>query len=126
MLEEMRLAALLQRATAGPEALAARDVVAMATIAGARALDRESEMGSIEVGKIANLVLIDTQASHLTPSEDPYATLVFAARASDIKYTIVGGRVVMKNGELLSLDEDAICEEARRERRRLVERAGLS
>src|SRR5262249_37272594 len=94
MLEEMRLAALLQRATAGAEALPAREAVAMATIAGARALDREQEMGSLETGKIANLILVDTQASHLAPSEDPYATLVFAARASDIKYTIVAGRVV--------------------------------
>jgi len=126
MLEELRLAALLQRAIRGPDALPPREALALATIAGARALEREAEMGSLEVGKIANVILIDTQASHLVPSEDPYATVVFAARASDIKYTIAGGRVVMKHGELLVLDEDEVCETARRERRRLLERAGLS
>ena len=85
MFEEMRLAAVLQAVRLGPGALPARDVVWMATREGARALGLEAEIGSVEPGKRADLIVVDLDRPHLAPGPDPYSTLVYAARGTDVR-----------------------------------------
>jgi cytosine/adenosine deaminase-related metal-dependent hydrolase len=125
MFGEMRLAALLQpmRRTSG--ALPARQVLWMATRSGARALGLEHEIGSVEAGKRADLVLLDRDAPHLTPDPDPFSTIVYAARPEDVRLTMVDGEILVRDGRALQLDAAEIAAEARREAGALAARAGL-
>jgi 5-methylthioadenosine/S-adenosylhomocysteine deaminase len=114
MFEEMDLAAKLQKvARMNPQALPAEQVVAMATINGARALHMEKEIGSLEAGKKADVILIRTDAPHATPMYHVYSQLVYALKASDVDTVIIGGRVVMEHRKMLTLDEAAILAKAR-------------
>jgi cytosine/adenosine deaminase-related metal-dependent hydrolase len=108
MFHEMRLAATLQAMRAGPGALPARDVVWMATRGGARALGLDHEIGTIAAGSKADLIVVDQQGLHQQPGRDPYATLVYAARPTDVRVTIVDGEVVAHDGELSWADVDEI------------------
>ncbi len=83
------------------------ELVEMATLGGARALDMEDRIGSIEVGKLADMVLIDTKAANMQPNYDVYATLVYAAYPPNVKTTIVNGRIIVRDRDLLTLDLDA-------------------
>jgi 5-methylthioadenosine/S-adenosylhomocysteine deaminase len=94
------------------------DVVTMATRGGARALHLEDRIGSLEAGKLADLILIDTDATHLIPLYDPYSALVYAAGPRDVRTTIIHGRVVMENRKLLTVD----AAEVRAKMRALAER----
>jgi 5-methylthioadenosine/S-adenosylhomocysteine deaminase len=125
MFGEMRLAALLQpmRRTSG--APSARQVLWMATRSGARALGLEHEIGSIEAGKRADLVLLDRDAPHLTPDPDPFSTIVYAARPEDVRLTMVDGEILVRDGRALQLDAAEIAAQARREAGALAARAGL-
>ena len=118
MFEEMDLAAKQQKlARMDPRALPAEQVVAMATINGARALHMEKEIGSLEAGKKADVILIRTDAPHDTPQyamkDSVYSELVFALKASDVDSVIIGGRLVMEHRRMLTLDEPAILAHAR-------------
>jgi len=114
MMEEMDLAAKLQKIThMDPQALGAKQVVEMATIGGARALHMENEIGSLEAGKKADLIVIGLSAANAVPLYDVYSQIVYALKASDVQDTVIGGRVVMQNGRVLTLDEAAIIAEAR-------------
>jgi 5-methylthioadenosine/S-adenosylhomocysteine deaminase len=113
MFTEMRTAALIQKALHGAEILPALTMLRMATIAGARALGLDKEIGSIEVGKRADLTLLNLEALHTTPHPDPISTIVYAAEASDVETVIIDGRVVMREGELTTLDQQAVIEAAR-------------
>ncbi|MBI2836053.1 MAG: 5'-deoxyadenosine deaminase [Acidobacteria bacterium] len=126
MFAEMRLAATLQAARLQPGALPARDVVSMATRHGARALGLEQDIGSIEVGKRADLVLVDRSRPHLSGGADPYSTIVYAARGGDVRTTIVDGEVLVHDFALTRMDAREIAEEARTEGRALAARAGVS
>jgi 5-methylthioadenosine/S-adenosylhomocysteine deaminase len=88
MFEEMRLAAVIQAVRKGPGALPARDVVWMATRGGAQALGLQADIGSIEVGKRADLIVVDVSRPHTTPGPDPYSTLTYAARGTDVRATM--------------------------------------
>jgi cytosine/adenosine deaminase-related metal-dependent hydrolase len=112
MFQEMRLAATLQAVRHGPGALSARDVVWMATREGARALGLEGDVGSIEVGKKADLVVVGARALHQLPGRDPYSRLVYATRPTDVRATVVDGRVVSRDGELVWADRRDIASEA--------------
>ena len=125
MFSEMRLAALLQAVRGGPGALPARDVVWMATRGGARTLGLESQIGSIEAGKRADLVVVDGAASHQQPGPDPYSTLVYSTRPTDVRTTIVDGRLLVDAGGLTEVDEPAVAALARKEARQLAERAAV-
>jgi 5-methylthioadenosine/S-adenosylhomocysteine deaminase len=120
--EEMRLAALLARLRDGPTALAAADVFELATIAGARALGIDLEVGSIEVGKYADLAVLDLQRAHASGPDDVYTRLVFSARASDVRLVTVGGKVVVKDGQLSAFSEREAVAEADQQRVLLLER----
>ena len=125
MFDEMRLAATLQAARRAPGALPAREVLWMATRAGARTLGREREIGSIEAGKRADVIIVDRDRLHLTPDPDPYSTLVYAARGSDVRVTIVDGEVLVEDGKLVRFDESEVRADARAAARQLLSRASL-
>ena len=125
MFEEMRLAAVLQAVRLKPGALRARDVVWMATREGARALGLEADIGSLEPGKRADVIVVDLDRPHLTPGPDPYSTLVYAARGTDVRATIVDGEVLVRDARPVRLDPAAITAQAREEARQLAIRAGL-
>jgi 5-methylthioadenosine/S-adenosylhomocysteine deaminase len=125
MFDEMRLAATLQAMRREPGALTARDAVWMATREGARALGWEAELGSIEVGKRADLIVVSRDRPHVTPDVDPWSTLVYASHGGDVRLTMVDGRVLVRDGRLVGEDVDAIIAEARHAARRLASRAGF-
>src|SRR5436309_11946451 len=125
MFDEMRLAALLQATRTRPGVLSARDVLWMATRAGARTLGLEGEIGSLEVGRRADLIVVDRDRPHLVPGPDPYSTLVYAARGSDVRTTIVGGDILVDEFSPVLVDREEIAAQARAAARELASRAGL-
>ena len=121
---ELRLAATLHLPRFGPRAMPPAEVLAMATIRGARALGLGSEIGSIEIGKRADLAVVDLEGPHCAPpGADPHATLVYCARASDVTDVLVDGRPVVRDRKLLTLDAAALARRAPREVRRVLARA---
>src|SRR2546426_9242463 len=126
MFTEMRTAALLQKLAHGPEVLSAAQVLRMATIDGARALGLDNEIGSLEVGKRADVIVVDLNQLHSSPKQDVISSLVYSAQPSDVRVTIIDGRVVMRDGELMTMDESVVVKEANREASGLRERAGIS
>ncbi len=102
-----------------PTVVSAPEALEMATIGGARAIHLERELGSLEAGKRADLIVVDLSASHLVPLYNLYSHLVYAAKASDVTDTIVNGRVLMRQRRLLTLDEAAAKAEARRYQRQV-------
>jgi cytosine/adenosine deaminase-related metal-dependent hydrolase len=125
MFTEMRLAALLQASRRGPGALTARDALSMATRAGALTLGLDADIGSIEAGKRADLIVIDRDRPHLAPGSDPYSTIVYAARATDVRTTIVDGEVLVDEWLPVRVDPAEIAAEARAAARDLAARAGV-
>jgi 5-methylthioadenosine/S-adenosylhomocysteine deaminase len=124
LFEEMHLAALLQKwLRRDAEALPAREVLRMATIRGARALGLEAEIGSLEVGKRADVIMIDAAQPHLAPRHDPIALLVYSAQAADVATVLVDGRILMEDRVLLALDEESLLKQAAEQTRRLLDRA---
>lgn len=81
-------------------------VVEMATIGGARAIHREDELGSLERGKLADVVVVETKSANMVPIYNPYSALVYSANASNVDTVIVNGRMIVKNRELLTYDEN--------------------
>lgn len=127
MFTEMRTGALLQKALHGPEVIPAKRALRMATIDGAKALGLEAEIGSLEVGKKADLMLIRIGDAHTTPRpQELVSSIVYSAEASDVKTVVIDGRVVMKNRELQTLNEASLISEADSEAISLMVRAGLS
>jgi len=109
LFHEAQLAALVQKGVSGdPTVLPAEKVFAMLTIDGARALGLEKIIGSLEVGKQADLAVIDFNAANLTPCYNIYSHLIYAVSATDVKYTMINGRMVMAERELLTLEEDRV------------------
>ena len=125
MFTEMRTAALLQKLAHGPEVLSAAQVLRMATIDGARALGLENEIGSLEVGKRADVIVVDLNQLHSSPKPDVISSLVYSAQPADVRATIIDGRVVMRDGKLSALNEGDVIVDANREASALAERAGL-
>jgi 5-methylthioadenosine/S-adenosylhomocysteine deaminase len=114
LMEEMDLAAKLQKITKmDPRALGAQAVVEMATIEGAKALHMEKEIGSLEAGKKADIILIGLDEPNAVPMYDVYAQLAYALKGSDVQTVIIGGRVVMRDHKLLTLNELEILAKAR-------------
>jgi 5-methylthioadenosine/S-adenosylhomocysteine deaminase len=125
MFEEMRLAGILQAMRLQPGVLAARDVLWMATRAGARTLGLEDEIGSLEIGKKADVIVVERDRPHLAPGPDPYSTLVYAARGSDVRTTIVDGERLVDDFAPLRLDRAELAIESRRAAADLASRAGI-
>jgi 5-methylthioadenosine/S-adenosylhomocysteine deaminase len=111
---EMDMAAKLQKIrTMDPTVMDAVTVLRMATIQGATALGMGDITGSIEVGKKADIIIIDTDKPHMTPLYNPYSHLVYSARGNDVSHSIINGRLVMEDRELLTLDMAEIITRAR-------------
>jgi 5-methylthioadenosine/S-adenosylhomocysteine deaminase len=125
MFDEMRLAAILQASRCGPGTLPARQALWMATRNGARALGLEDEIGSVEVGKRADLILVTRDAPHTAPDPDPWSTIVYAAGPGDVRLAMVDGDVLVRDGTVVRLDGPLLAEDARREAGALAARARL-
>ena len=114
LMEEMDLAAKLQKVTKmDPQALGAKAAVEMATIEGAHALHMEKEIGSLEAGKKADLILIGLDAPNAVPMYEVYAQIVYALKASDVETVVIGGRVVMRDRKVLTVKESEVIAKAR-------------
>jgi 5-methylthioadenosine/S-adenosylhomocysteine deaminase len=126
MFTEMRTAALLQKLAHGPEVLPAIQVLRMATIDGARALGLADEIGSLEPGKLADVIVVDLNNLHAAPQTELVSSLVYSGQASDIRTTIVYGGIVMRDRELKTMNEAAVIDDANRQAASLARRANLS
>jgi len=120
MFTEMRTAALLQKVLHGPEVLPASRVLRMATIDGAKALGLDAELGSIEVGKRADLSVVRLDRLHTTPARDVVSALVYSAEADDVDTVIIDGQLVMRDRKLLTIDEIETIATANREAEKLI------
>ncbi len=126
LLREMRLAALLQSVrNMDPASLKAEDVLEMATINGAKALMIDHLVGSIEVGKRGDIIIIDGRKPHLKPHNNPVSHIVYSAMGSDVKHSIIDGKLVMFNRKILTFDEEEVIEKVDKVAYTLYERAGV-
>lgn len=122
MFEEMLTAALLAKLSSGdPTAAPAAAVLEMATLGGARALGMEDRIGSLEVGKRADLAVVGLGEARLHPLYDPVSHLVYAAKGSDVRHVVVEGKVVVRDRKVLTLDEPAVLAEATRLRQQVLD-----
>ena len=111
---EMRTAANLHKVFTGdPTVMKAEKVVELATIGGARVLGMEDRIGTVTPGKEADLILVDMKKPHLTPLYHPFSHLVYAACGADVKTSIVGGKIVMKDRRLIQMDVGTVMAEVR-------------
>ena len=119
--EEMDAAAKLHKIFAkDPKVVSAEQAFEMATIRGARALHLENLIGSIEVGKRADMVIVDFDSLHQTPYFNVYSSLVYATKASDVRHVIINGKIVMRDKRLLTLNESDIKKDANSYRQKII------
>lgn len=122
MLEEIKFAALLGKANKrDPTVIPAEKALEMATINGAKALGRGGEIGSLEPGKKADLILIDLNKPHLTPVYDVESHLVYSSNGADVDTVMVDGNILMRNREVLSLKEKEILKRGQKSSEELAE-----
>lgn len=115
MVEEMRFAALLPKATHyDPQSVDARTALKMATINGAKALGLEHITGSLEKGKSADLIFIHADASNMLPVYDEYSAIVYAMNSKNIRSSMVNGKWIMRNREVLYIDKEETTEGMKR------------
>lgn len=121
---EMRLAALIQKPLHGPTALPAEQVFEMATLGGAAAMQLENDIGSLEAGKKADLVLIDLNQPHSMPAagKNIYSRLVYEARATDVCLTMVDGRILYQDSELKTIDQEDVLKQSEQAIKRILKR----
>jgi 5-methylthioadenosine/S-adenosylhomocysteine deaminase len=121
VLEETRFGCLVHRAGSRNFGVpSAERMLRLATLDGARVLGLDREVGSLEVGKQADVIAINLSRAHNIPSNDPVAALVFSAEASDVVFTAVSGRVLFDGREVMTLDEGALKDRVREASLRLV------
>jgi 5-methylthioadenosine/S-adenosylhomocysteine deaminase len=122
MWQEMDSAAKLHKChRQDPTVLPAPQAFWLATVGGAQALHKEREIGSLEVGKAADMALIDLEQVQFLPRYDIYSLLVYAAKARDVSHTIVNGRLLMRDRKLLTIDEDILRSEVLTLRQRILD-----
>ncbi len=120
---EMRLAALIQKPRLGPRAMPARTVLELATRGGAAALGLDAEIGSLEAGKRADLVVLDPGRIASFPGDEPYGRVVYSVSADQVEHVFVDGRPLLRDGRLLTLDEDEVMTRAGSDLARVLSRA---
>ena len=119
--EEMDAAAKLHKLFwKDPKLVTAEQAFMMATVGGARALHLENQIGSIEAGKRADIVIIDFDNLHQTPMYNVYSHLVYATKAGDVRHVIINGKIVMRDRNLLTLDENGIKKDANLYREKII------
>ena len=126
LFQEMKLAAIIHKSISyDPTAVSAEYVLEMATINGAKALGLDDSVGSLEIGKKADFVAIDMRGIHLQPWFSAVSAVVYTVTGRDVDVVVVDGKMVVKAGQLLTLDETEIAKEAKWRSRAVVQRAGL-
>jgi 5-methylthioadenosine/S-adenosylhomocysteine deaminase len=114
LMREMDLAAKLQKVSKmDPRAMTAEQAVEMATIVGARAIHMDKEIGSLERGKKADLIVLDLDAPHAVPLYDLYGQIVYSLKASDVRTVVIGGHIVMRDRQVLTMNQAAIIASAK-------------
>ena len=127
MFEAMRMTAFLHKLqTNDPKALPAPVVLELATRQGARALGLDKQIGSLEVGKRADLLIVSMSAARQTPMYDPVSHLVYATRGDDVQTMIVHGKILMRDRKVLTLDEKSVLADARAAAVKVREAVGLA
>jgi cytosine/adenosine deaminase-related metal-dependent hydrolase len=119
---EMRLAALIHKPRGGPRAMPASQIVKLATLEGARALGLDAEIGSLEVGKRADVIAVDLGGPHVAPTDSPYSALVYSCHAGDVRHVAVDGRAVVISKALQTLDAARAVADGRERARRIFSR----
>ncbi len=120
MFETMDFAAKLHKLISmDPTVLPASEVLEMATMGGARALHMEKEIGSLEAGKRADLILVETGSAHAVPLFNVYSQIVYSIKGADVRTTIINGKVVMMDGRVTTLDENQVKQKAREFQKRI-------
>jgi len=126
MIREMKIAAVIQKGRLlDPQTMPATTVLEMATVRGAKAMGMGSEIGSIEMGKKADLVFIDLKKPHLTPFRNIVSNIVYSAMGSDVDTVMVDGRLLLQHGKTLTLDEERVVGEAQQRQDELISRSGV-
>jgi cytosine/adenosine deaminase-related metal-dependent hydrolase len=120
---ELRHAALLAKVRTGVTTLPAKQTFYLATIDGARALGIDGVVGSLEVGKRADIVVVRLDGPHVEPGGDAYSRLVYGCTSRDVSYVLVDGQIVVEKGEHRRLDRDRILANARAQAKKLTSRA---
>jgi 5-methylthioadenosine/S-adenosylhomocysteine deaminase len=111
MFETLKVGALLQKLTyLSPEVFSPYQILRMATLCGAQALGLEKDVGTLEVGKRADIILVDVSKPHFKPLHNIYANLVYSAGRSDVDTVIVDGKILMENRVVKTLDEGAVMD----------------
>jgi 5-methylthioadenosine/S-adenosylhomocysteine deaminase len=127
MWEEMDTVAKLHKVFTGdPKVISAQQAFEFATIRGAQALHLEKEIGSLEVGKRADLLIVNRDTLNQIPVYNIYSDLVYATKAADVETVIINGRLVMRDRRLLTLNEAAVKNEARSFRDKIIKSVGTS
>jgi len=125
LIHDMRWASALHKVNhLDPTIVPCETVLEMATINGAKAMGLEDEIGSLEVGKRADFVALDMDKPHLVPAPDPVSALVFAANGSDVDTVVIDGQIVVRQRQVLTMDEERILGQARERAERLYHRVG--
>jgi 5-methylthioadenosine/S-adenosylhomocysteine deaminase len=119
---ELRLAALLHKPRVGPAGMTAKTAFELATLGGARALGLAEQIGTLEPGKKADVIVVDLQTPHATPSPDPISALVYAAQSRDVRHVLVDGVVRVKDRRLTGADHDEVIARAREQAARILSR----
>ena len=110
----MRTASMLHKlVSSDPRAVSAKESLQMATIGGARALGMERQIGSLEPGKRADIIIVGMNRARQTPLYDPISHLVYTTRGEDVETTIVNGKVLMRDRKVLTLDANRVLQESR-------------
>lgn len=126
MFHVMNLAAKIHKGfSQDPAIVPTETLVEMATINGARAVGLEDEIGSLEPGKKADLIMLNPDSPNLVPQINPVSNIVYSATGHDVETVIIDGRIIVRDRVVQTLDENNILEEARRRATNLVERSGL-
>ncbi|MEE9594556.1 MAG: amidohydrolase, partial [Candidatus Hydrothermarchaeales archaeon] len=125
MFEDMKMCALIHKVNKGdPSVVPAGQVLEFATINGAKALGLENEIGSLEVGKKADMILVDLDAPNLTPLTNPVSHLVYAARGCDVSTVLVDGKIIMEDRQLRTLEPGEVLIFAMEQVKDLLGKAG--
>ncbi len=129
MFADMRMVSLVHKGhTRNPSAITARQVLSMATRDGATAIGRGDDLGSIESGKKADIILLDLNKPHLVPTTNLYSTIIHQMQGKEIEAVICNGEIIMESGEVKSIGQpfDSLYDEANKAAKRITERAGLT
>lgn len=121
MFEEMKTAAYLQKVnTMEPSSISAYDILKMATIEGAKVLGMDDEIGTLEVGKKADMIFIKNDKLHLCPENDVCANIVYSANGADVESVMIDGKIIMQNRKMINLDEKQVMKQVKKIAKRLL------